>query len=133
MTGADLALTAPRVRGSGGIIRWPSARDTRPRCIECDDPMMPNRRLQHCNRCLLQARRRREAEARRLAAAVDLALVAAPTPTPQRPRGVLCECGCLLAPGEDCPACRLWAERNAIASSWTVAYYTPVAVERRAA
>lgn len=48
-------------------------------------------------------------------------------------RGILCECGCLLAPGEDCPACRLWAERNAIASSWTVEYYTPVAVERRAA
>lgn len=51
------------------------------------------------------------------------------TPTPAV--GHLCNCGCLLAATESwlaCPACRVWAERDAIRASWLHAERDPQTV-----
>lgn len=48
--------------------------------------------------------------------------LAAPQPpaiAATRVTGVLCDCGCLLInPTETCPACLVWAERDAVRASW---------------
>jgi hypothetical protein len=49
--------------------------------------------------------------------------------------GVLCHCGCLLRDEtETCPACLLWADDNAVRSSWRVTeFYRSNEHEREAA
>lgn len=75
-------------------------------CLDCDAE------LDHGNqqRCTEHAAAR---DAQRRAAArvryrARKKKTAKPTGTPTR----LCACGCLVARGEDCPACRVWAYEN---------------------
>lgn len=36
-------------------------------------------------------------------------------------RATICDCGCLIVPGETCPACLAWAEHDAVVASWRAA------------
>lgn len=48
-------------------------------------------------------------------------------------RTTICECGCLIVLGENCPACLVWAERDVIRASWrTQDYYHPNRQEQAA-
>lgn len=77
---------------SHGIKVWTGPLPTGRLCIECDAPIAAD--ALRCKGCIQAAR--------------DASLAAQITAVPAL-SSRLCVCGCLVAHGEDCPNCRVWA------------------------
>lgn len=110
-------------------------RELKGRCEDCGRPVQD--RSKRCKPCHAWAHgwgqgHKRESPDEAIADVVDRLsrrLTAPAEPTSITKLHALCEdCGCLLAhTNERCPACLVWAERNAAATSWNAATIRKVA------